>query len=142
MEAESEKRFRLEIVTPERKLVDKQVKYVSAPGSEGEFGVLAGHTEFFTTLGTGTISYEDEEAVHMLAVSCGYAEVKPESVVILAENAEPAREIDRERAIRDRERWEKELEGLSFEDKNYKIYQAKLDRAMSRILVASQHLEK
>lgn len=139
---EEQNRFRLEIVTPERKLVDKQVRFISAPGSEGEFGVLAGHTEFFTTLGSGVISYEDEDGVHIIAVSWGYAEVKPESVVILAENAERAEEIDHDRALRDWERWEKELEELGPEDRNYKIYQAKLDRAATRIRTASHFLEK
>lgn len=139
---EEQNSFRLEIVTPTRKLLDKQVRFVSAPGSEGEFGVLAGHTEFFTTLGSGVISYEDEEGVHMIAVSWGYAEVKPESVVVLAENAEPAEEIDKERAMRDQKRWKKDLKLIGPEDGNYKIYQAKLDKATTRIKTSSRFLKK
>jgi len=130
---ETDGTLRLEVVTPERKLVDRQVKFVSAPGSEGEFGVLAGHTEFFTVLGSGEISFEDETGMHFLAVSWGYAEIKPESVVILAENAELAEEIDRDRAVRERDEWKAKLNGLAPDDEYYELYKSKYDRASTRV---------
>ena len=135
---ETDGTLRLEVVTPERKLVDRQVKFVSAPGIEGEFGVLAGHTEFFTSLGSGEISFEDETGMHFLAVSWGYAEVKPESVVILAENAELAEEIDRDRAVRERNEWKAKLDGIAPDDEYYKLYKSKYDRASTRVEVLTK----
>ena len=134
--------LRLEVVTPERKLVDRQVKFVSAPGIDGEFGVLAGHTEFFTTLGSGEITFEDEDGVHFLAVSWGYAEVKPESVVILAENAEFAEEIDKDRAVRERDEWEIKLKELRHDDLYYELYKSKYDRASTRVDVHTRMQDK
>ncbi|MFQ5431965.1 MAG: F0F1 ATP synthase subunit epsilon [Nitrospinota bacterium] len=135
---EAEGTLHLEVVTPERKLVDRQVKFVSAPGIEGEFGVLAGHTEFFTVLGSGEISFEDETGVHFIAVSWGYAEIKPESVIILAENAELAEEIDRDRAERERDEWEAKLKGLAPDEEYYELYKSKYDRASTRVNVLNR----
>ena len=132
---ETEGSLHLQVITPERKLVDRQVKFVSAPGSGGEFGVLPGHTEFFTSLGSGEISYEDDSGTHFLAVAWGYAEVKPESVVILAENAELADEIDRDRAVRERDEWDTKLKGLGPGDEYYELYKSKYDRASTRVEV-------
>jgi F-type H+-transporting ATPase subunit epsilon len=139
---ETKETFRLHVVTPERELIDRQVKSVTAPGIEGEFGVLAGHTEFFTTLGSGEISYEDDSGIHFLAVSWGYAEVKPDSVAILAENAELAEEIDFDRAIKDRDEWEKKLRELGPNDEYYEIYKAKRERASTRVGVISRLQDK
>ena len=130
---ETEGTLHLEVVTPERKLVDRQVKFVSAPGIDGEFGVLAGHTEFFTILGSGEISFEDDSGMHFVAVSWGYAEVKPESVVILAENAELAEEIDKDRAVRERDEWDEKLKGLGPGDEYFELYKSKYDRASTRV---------
>ena len=132
---ETEGTLHLEVVTPERKLVDRQVKFVSAPGIDGEFGVLAGHTEFFTILGSGEIGFEDDSGTHFLAVSWGYAEIKPESVVILAENAELAEEIDSDRAVRERDEWDAKLKGLVPGDEYYELYKSKYDRASTRVEV-------
>ncbi len=134
--------FRLEIVTPDRKVVDGEAKYFSAPGVEGEFGVMPGHTEFFTVLKPGEILYKDGSGEHSMAVSWGYVEVKPESVVVLAENAEPAEELDIERARGKMDYWEKELAALEPEDKKQKQYQAKFEREQARIYVASRLLKK
>ena len=125
--------FNLSIVTPERQVVSKDVGYMSAPGSVGEFGVLPGHTEFFTTLKPGEIRYDDESGEHYLSVSWGYAEVKGTSVIILADSAEQAEELDVERAKLDHERWNKELSSLTVSDENYDKTKQKLDRANARL---------
>src|SRR5512142_3572078 len=85
----------LEIVAPSRAVVrSEHVDEVIAPGSEGEFGVLPGHTPYLTTLKVGMLSYREGSAWHHLAVDWGYAEVGPDRVVILAEGADRASEID------------------------------------------------
>ncbi|MDH5541642.1 MAG: F0F1 ATP synthase subunit epsilon [Nitrospinota bacterium] len=135
MEAE---KFQLVVVTPASKPADVEVTFVSAPGSEGEFGVLKGHTEFLTTLKPGVIRYETEDGEFFLSVSWGYAEVKGESVTILAETSERAEDIDMDRAKKDLEHWQKELSALSPDDENYQKYQLKLERAQARLDTVNQ----
>ncbi len=95
----------LEIVAPSRQVVrSERVDEVIAPGSEGEFGVLPGHTPFLTTLKVGMLSYREGNDWHHLAVDWGYAEVGADRVVILAEGADRASEIDltEERIVKER----------------------------------------
>ena len=85
----------LEIVAPSRQVVrSERVDEVIAPGSEGEFGVLPGHTPFLSTLKIGMLSYREGTEWHRLAVDWGYAEVGPDRVIILAEGADRAADID------------------------------------------------
>src|SRR5215471_199570 len=100
----------LEIVAPSRQVVrSERVDEVIAPGSEGEFGVLPGHTPFLTTLKVGMLSYREGAQWHHLAVDWGYAEVGPDRVVVLAEGADQASEIDLSEARQAKERAEKAL---------------------------------
>ena len=77
--------FLLEIVTPYKLILSEQVEEMTAPGSEGEFGVLAGHAPFLTTLKPGELTYKIGNAPPRLSIVIGYAEVGPEKVTILAE---------------------------------------------------------
>ncbi|WP_447973727.1 F0F1 ATP synthase subunit epsilon [Nitrospira sp. Kam-Ns4a] len=88
----------LEVVTPERLLLSKEVDEVIAPGAEGDFGVLPGHCHFLSTLRIGELRYRVGEAVSYMSVLWGFAEVTPRKVTILAEIAEKAEDIDVERA--------------------------------------------
>jgi F-type H+-transporting ATPase subunit epsilon len=132
----------LEIVAPSRQVVrSEHVDEVIAPGSEGEFGVLPGHTPFLATLKVGMLSYREGSAWHHLAVEWGYAEVGPDRVVILAEGADRADDIDLSEARIEKDRLEKLLaEKLSEKDSE----KARIDlmRAMIRIQVAEKHQQK
>src|SRR6266487_285327 len=88
-----------ELATPVRMLVTAEVDEVVAPGSEGYFGVLPGHAAFLTTLGSGEVSYRTGPREHYLAVAGGFAEVRADHVIILAEHAERPEEIDYARAL-------------------------------------------
>src|SRR4030067_1347366 len=77
----------LEIITPLRKLLSREVDEVTAPGRDGDFGVLAGHTPFLTTLRPGEIVYRKGSETGVLAVSAGYAEVLPDKTTILVDGA-------------------------------------------------------
>ena len=129
----------LEIVAPSRQVVrSERVDEVIAPGSEGEFGVLPGHTPFLTTLKVGQLSYREGSEWHHLACDWGYAEVGPDRVIILAEGADRAAEIDLAEARLAKERAEKLLaEKLS--EKDYEKARVDLMRAMIRIQVAEKH---
>ena len=132
----------LEIVAPSRQVVrSEHVDEVIAPGTEGEFGVLPGHTPFLATLKVGMLSYREGSEWHHLAVEWGYAEVGPERVIILAEGADRASEIDLSEARIEKERVEKLL-SEKLEQKDYEKARIDLMRAMIRIQVAEKHGQK
>jgi F-type H+-transporting ATPase subunit epsilon len=129
----------LEIVAPSRQVVrSERVDEVIAPGSEGEFGVLPGHTAFLTTLKVGMLSYREGTVWHYLAVDWGYAEVSADRVVVLAEGADRASEIDLTEARLEKERAEKAL-AEKLEQKDLEKARVDLMRAMIRIQVAEKH---
>ena len=101
--------IQLEIVTPERQVVQDTVAEVQIPGKNGYLGILPGHAPLITELSVGEISYRINGYSHYLAVAWGFAEVLPTKVTILAETAERAEEIDVERAQRAKESAEKML---------------------------------
>jgi len=105
----AEKLF-LEVVTPQKAIVSEEVEIVVAPGSDGEFGVLKGHTTFLTSLKIGTLRYKDTSGKERyLFINGGFAEVLPDKVTILAETAERRQDIDAQRATNAKERAEKRL---------------------------------
>ncbi len=88
----------LEVVAPDAQLVSEYVDQVTAPGTEGDFGVLPGHCHYLTTLRIGELHYRVGDTVRYLSVLWGFAEVTPRKVTVLAEVAEKAEEIDVEQA--------------------------------------------
>jgi F-type H+-transporting ATPase subunit epsilon len=125
--------IRLELVTPERLLLSEEVDEVVAPGYEGEFGVLPGHTQFLAILNIGMLWYRKESAVKKIALGGGFAEVTPERIVVLADTAERTDEIDVARAQRARDRAEARLKELSMDDETYRKAYAALQRALVRM---------
>jgi F-type H+-transporting ATPase subunit epsilon len=101
--------FQLEIVTPEKKVVDTAAEEVQIPGKNGYLGVLPGHAPLITELAVGEITYRSGAEEQKLAVAWGFAEVLPDKVTILAETAERPNEIDVERARKAKERAERLL---------------------------------
>ena len=87
----------LHISSPDQ-TISQDVDYVSLPGVEGDFGVLPGHTPFFTALRTGAMWYQQGGEKHYLMVSVGFVEVLPDAVTVLAQVAERAEDLDQERA--------------------------------------------
>lgn len=130
--------FLLEVVSPQRLVLSQEVEEITAPGAEGEFGVLPGHTPFFTTLKIGEVMYRAGKEEKHMAVTWGFVEVLHDRVTILAEAAELPQEIDQERAKRAKERAEKRLKQFSPEDMEYYYSVAALERAMNRLSVASR----
>ena len=134
--------MRFELATPTRMLVTAEVDEVVAPGVEGYFGVLPGHAAFLTTLAPGEVTYRSGQTEHRVAVTGGFAEVRAERVIILAENAERPEEIDRERAERARQRAEMRLQGKSPDGSQGEVDFARalaaLTRALTRLVVANR----
>jgi F-type H+-transporting ATPase subunit epsilon len=130
--------IKIEVVTPEKAVVEEDAKIVVAPGELGEFGVLSGHTTFLTTLKTGTLRYTDaNDQEHYVFVSGGFAEALPDKVTVLAESAERRRDIDAARAKAALERAEKRLaEQRLKEALDFTRAKAALERALQRLKLA------
>jgi len=130
--------LQLEIATPMRLVVSDTVDEVVAPGSEGSFGVLRGHAPFLSTLAIGELTYRKGRNEYHLAVAGGFAEVRNDKVIVLADAAERPEEIDRERAERARQRAEQRLGGRTQEEIDYVRCSAALLRALTRLHVAGR----
>jgi F-type H+-transporting ATPase subunit epsilon len=131
-------RLTLEIATPTRLAVAETVDEIVIPGSQGYFGVLPGHAAFLTTLGVGELMYRIGRDEHYLAVAGGFAEVRNDKVIVLADTAERPEEIDRSRAERAKERAERRLAGRVEEEVDYDRALAALARALARLLTAGR----
>ncbi|SDE40026.1 F0F1 ATP synthase subunit epsilon [Desulfuromonas thiophila] len=131
-------KMKLEMVTPYKKVLSEEVDEIIAPGIVGELGLLPGHTPLLTTLKIGELTYRKNGAAFHVAVNWGYLEVEDDTVTVLAETAEPADEIDLARAQAALGRAEIALKTLTPEDKNYRIMEAALERALIRIQVAGK----
>lgn len=101
--------FKLEIVTPEKRVVDTAAEEVQIPGKNGYIGVLPGHAPLITELSVGEIIFRENSTDQRLAVAWGFAEILPDKVTILAETAERPSEIDVSRARKAKERAEQRL---------------------------------
>jgi F-type H+-transporting ATPase subunit epsilon len=134
--------IRLQVVTPQKLVVDEDARSVMAPGSQGEFGVLIGHTPFLTTLKNGTVRYDDSNGQkHYVFVSGGFAEALPDRVTVLAESAEKQDDIDEARAQAALERAQKRLGGeivVSGEKIDEARARAALERALHRLALVKR----
>ncbi|MBC7196227.1 MAG: F0F1 ATP synthase subunit epsilon [Deferribacterales bacterium] len=133
-------KLKLELVSPERQLLDIEVDEVVAPGVEGDFGVLPGHTPFLTALRVGELVYKQNGVEDYVAIDRGFFEVVNDKVTVLAESAELGREIDLEEAIRRKLEAEKELEAARHEDEvKFRKVEAQLRRELLRVSVAERY---
>jgi F-type H+-transporting ATPase subunit epsilon len=107
-------KIQLNIVSPDQ-TISVECDEVSMPGVEGDFGVLPGHTPFFTALRTGQMWYRQGGEKHFLAVSIGFVEVLPDQVSVLAQVAERAEDLDQTRAEAGMKRAEMMLQPLPHE---------------------------
>jgi F-type H+-transporting ATPase subunit epsilon len=128
--------IQLEIVTPERLVVNEAAEYIEIPGKTGYLGVLPGHAPLITELAVGEISYRNGNQTKRVAVAWGFAEVLQNKVTILAETAEKAEEIDTARAEAAKRKAEAELQKAGPEG-NAEA-QAAFDRATARLEVAGK----
>jgi F-type H+-transporting ATPase subunit epsilon len=132
--------FLLEIVTPYRKLLSKEVEMVSAPAVQGEIGVLPGHTELLTLLGPGLLTYKSGADTGFIAMGRGYAEVAHGGkITVLVEEAEFSDEINVEDAKRDFKDAEEAMLELDPGDPAYK--EAEYARAIAEAKLKAKGVE-
>ena len=133
-------KLRLEIVTPYGPVISEDVDEITASGTEGEFGILPGHVPFVTTLKIGMLTYKKNGLINYVFVNSGYAEVSQDKVVILADSAERAEDIDVERARAAMKRAEERLKQA--EKIDFARAMAALQRASIRIQIAEKKIPK
>jgi F-type H+-transporting ATPase subunit epsilon len=126
----------LQIVTPDRLIVQEQVDEVEIPGSEGYFGVLPGHTPLLASLAVGELWYRKGQEKFYLSLAFGFAEVLPDRVTILARLAERAEDIDVERAESARRRAQERLSQST--DFDYERARIALTKSLMRLQVSAR----
>jgi F-type H+-transporting ATPase subunit epsilon len=133
-----EKSFKLQIITPGRVVFQDEASSVSAPGTQGGFQILYNHAPFISTIEVGEIKVMNKDGNDLVyATSGGFIEVKENNVVLLAESAELASEIDVPRAKAANERATQRLQS---KDPGIDIERARLSmmRSLNRLRVASK----
>jgi F-type H+-transporting ATPase subunit epsilon len=130
--------LQLDIVTPEKLAYSDEVDAVTLPGSEGELGVLPHHAPLVSTLGAGELRLRKAGAEESFAIVGGFLQVLPDKVVVMAETADMASEIDLERAQEARRQAEQALEGGFVEGADLAAARAQLQAALIRIRVAER----
>jgi len=130
----------LEVVTPSGPVIKDDVDIVTAPGYGGEFGVLANHAPFLSTIKTGTLSFKKDKQTRYLMVSGGFSEVSNNKITFLVESAEFGQDIDVDRAMLAKERAEKRIAQAiqKSEQINRTRAEAALQRALARLKTAEQ----
>jgi F-type H+-transporting ATPase subunit epsilon len=128
----------LQVVTPQRHVLQEMVKSVELPGKDGYLGVLPGHAPLLTELGVGVLEYSKGGEKRYLTILHGYSEVLPDRVIVLAEISERAEEIDVEQTRADRERAKTELAKKAAGDPDWDMAAAALERALVRLQAAAK----
>jgi F-type H+-transporting ATPase subunit epsilon len=126
--------LKLEIVTPERRVLDTEVDFVSLPTASGEAGILPNHAPLISALKPGILTYTRKAETDKLAVSAGFAEVSSDTVSVLVDSAEAADDIDLDAARSARESAEKAIAAAGLVDAEAAAGSREaLDHAMARI---------
>lgn len=130
--------LQLEIVTPEKLAYEGEVDSVQLPGSEGELGVLPHHAPLVSTLGAGELRLRKGSEEEFFAIVGGFLQVLPDKVVVMAETADMASDIDLEKAQEARRQAEQALESGYVEGADLAAARASLQAALLRIRVAER----
>lgn len=130
--------LKLEIVTPERRVLDAEVESVTVPTASGEAGILSNHAPLISALKPGVLTYINKGAAEKLAISTGFVEVSNNQVSVLTDVAETADEVDTDAAKAAREEAEKELaaNAAAEADENAAIRE-RLELANARLSLAA-----
>jgi len=128
--------IKLDIVTMERVVFSDQVDYVGIPGVDGEIGILPRHAPLITALKEGALHYTKGGVTYDFAIGGGFAEIRPDHVIILADSAERADEIDEQRAEAARQRAQRALRETPRTDAEFARLEHALRRAEVRLKVA------
>jgi F-type H+-transporting ATPase subunit epsilon len=128
--------MKLDIVTIERVVLSEEVNFVSAPGVDGVLGILPRHEPLVTALTVGELHYKKGAEEFDFAIGGGFMQVRPDHVIVLADSAERADEIDEQRAAAARDRAERSLKEKGRPEVDMARIEQHLRRAEIRLKVA------
>lgn len=131
-------KIELQVVTPERHILSEDVDSLEMPGKDGYLGILPGHAPLITELGVGILTYHKGGETRLLTVMHGYAEVLPDRVIVLAETAERAEEIDVARARAALDRAKADLPKAGSTEADWDLSNAAIQRAEVRLQAVSR----
>lgn len=131
------KTVKVNIVTPDGPVYDADIEMVSVRAESGDLGILPGHIPTVAPLKIGAVRLKKDGQTELAAVSGGFLEVRPDQVTILAQAAETAESIDKERALAAKKRAEDRLNKRS-DDTDIRRAELALQRAVNRLDVADR----
>jgi len=134
-------RLKFEIITPERSVLKDEIDQVTVPTKEGEITVLPNHIPLVAALAPGEIRAKKNGEEILMAVSGGFIEVLKDKVVILADTAERAQEIDEQRAEEARKRAEELKKMKTFDQTEFATIQSRIEKEVARLRVVRKHRE-
>lgn len=135
-------KFRLDIVTPERLVYSQDVDVLTVPTVQGEISILAKHVPLVSIISPGEIKIKRDNEIEYMAISGGFVQVIPNKVIILADTAERAEEIDIARAEQARLRAQKLMEEKRGDKLSHAEAMAAFQRALVRIKVGQRKRKK
>lgn len=130
------KTIKFEIVTPEKTVLKEEISQITIPTKDGEITVLPNHIPLVSILVPGEIIFKKENKDFSIAVSGGFVEVLVDKVVILADTAERAEEIDERRAEEAKKRAEKIKTEKTVDSREFAALSSKIEKELARIKVA------
>lgn len=128
--------FQLRLVTPSRQLIDEPVREVSAPGTRGEIGVLPEHITFLGSLEVGVFTYRTDAGAKRIAIKGGFAEMSGDTMIVLADDAVKAEDVNLDKARQDLAKAEAEAQSVSQYDARYPELAAAHRWAQAQIEIA------
>lgn len=124
--------FNLTVVSAEQKIFSGVVESIQVTGSEGELGILAGHTPLLTSIKPGIVKIMQQGKEEVIYVSGGFLEVQPGNVIVLADTAIRGEDLDKERILAAKCRAEENIRS-SHKDGNYELMASKLSRELAKL---------
>ena len=134
--------FHLRIATLEKVVFDSEVSSVTLPGEVGELGILPNHMPLITPLALGEITAKKNGEEFYMTVSGGMVEIQPHRVIVLADQAERAEEIDERLAEEARRRAEMIMKEKHVDSEAFAAAEAELQKALLRLKVVKKHRSK
>jgi F-type H+-transporting ATPase subunit epsilon len=128
----------VEIVTPEKKILSVQADEAIIPGARGLFGVRPGHTPFLSLMEPGALTLKEGASTQIYFVAGGFVEVGNDKVLVLADHAEAAGDIDVEAARKRMLEAQERLKGMSAEDTRFEVESATVRRETARMAIVSR----
>jgi F-type H+-transporting ATPase subunit epsilon len=136
-------RIKFKIITPERTVLEEEIDQATLPVTDGEVTILPNHRSYIASLKSGEIMIKKDGKEFNLATSGGFVEFDKNEMVILADTAEMAQEIDLKRAEEARKRAQETMQRkASMDETEYALVAAAIERESARVKVARKHHTK